>query len=335
MNKIVLAALLFLCALAASCGGGSGEVVVYVALDETFSKPVLDAFEAETGIKVRMLTDTEASKTVGLAMRIVEEKDNPRADVFWNNEIGWTEVLKSKGLLERYTPASASDIPAQYKDPDGFWTGFAARARVILYNTNLVDASAAPKSVAELALPIYRGRVAIARPVFGTTSTHVAALFSEWGDAKAKEYFLRLKANDCIVAAGNMMAAKMVAAGEAQICLTDTDDANEMLLDGKPVAFIYPDQAGMGALVLPNTACLIKNGPNPDNGRKFLEYLLSAEVEQRLAKMNSAQMPVRAGLSPYSSAFDLAKIKSMKTTYSAMAGKLDAAKEFMHAEFLK
>src|SRR3989339_2097369 len=139
MKKIFIFALLIALTVAPSCSKTpANEVVIYTALDEVFSGPVLKSFEQDTGIKVRMLTDTEASKTVGLATRLVAEKDHPQADVFWNNEIGWTLVLKQQGILAPYSPESAKDIPARYKDPEGFWTGFAARTRVILYNTNLL-----------------------------------------------------------------------------------------------------------------------------------------------------------------------------------------------------
>ena len=115
-----------------SLGGCKGkepaqEVVIYTSLDKVFSQPILEAFEKETGIKVLDVYDSEATKTTGLVNRLIAEKDSPRADVFWNSETGRTIVLKQKGVLTKYISPSASDIPAQFKDPDGCWTGFAAR----------------------------------------------------------------------------------------------------------------------------------------------------------------------------------------------------------------
>jgi len=117
-----------------SLGGCKGkepaqEVVIYTSLDKVFSQPILEAFEKETGIKVLDVYDSEATKTTGLVNRLIAEKNNPRADVFWNSETGRTIVLKQKGVLVRYISPSASDIPAQFKDPDGCWIGFAARCR--------------------------------------------------------------------------------------------------------------------------------------------------------------------------------------------------------------
>ncbi|MFA5795048.1 MAG: extracellular solute-binding protein [Candidatus Brocadiia bacterium] len=336
MKNILIATVAIMVLLIPACGKTpNNEVVIYNALDEVFSGPILKDFETTTGIKVKMLTDTEAVKTVGLVTRLIEEKDNPQADVFWNNEIGWTLVMKQKGMFESYQAESARNIPDTYKDKNGFWTGFAARARVILYNTSLVQENEVPQSILDFTKPIYKGRVAIARPVVGTMATHAAALFVNLGEAETKKFFIELKANDCKIVAGNMMAAKMVANGEIAICLTDTDDANGMMLDNKPVKMVYPDQSGMGALVLPNSIALIKGGPNQENGKKLIEYILKAETEQKLAKLPSAQMPLRAELASYSPMFNLASIKIMAIDYNKLADWLESSKKFIYDEFLK
>lgn len=323
-------------ALPVSCGGsGHGEVVIYTSLDEVFSGPVLDEFQKTTGIKVKMLTDTETTKTVGLATRLIEEKEHPMADVFWNNEISWTIVLKQKGLLAAYISESASDIPDRFKDPEGYWTGFAARARVILYNTNLVKAETAPESIYDLLKPEFRGKTAVAQPIFGTTYTHAAALFACLGKQEAERFFIDFKKNDCKIVSGNLMAAKMTADGEAFACLTDTDDANEMLTAGKPVKMVFPDKNGIGTLILPNTVALIKNGPNNENGKKLIDFILSAGTEQKLARLKSAQIPVRKNIQPYSSIFSMENIRAMDVNYEKIAAQLEPARDFIYNDFLK
>lgn len=113
------------------------EVVVYTSLDKVFSQPVLEEFERKTGIKVKAVYDSEATKTTGLVNRLIAEKDSPRADVFWNSETGRTIVLKQKGVLDPYRSPSAADIPSTFKDNQGYWTGFGARCRILIYNKNL------------------------------------------------------------------------------------------------------------------------------------------------------------------------------------------------------
>ena len=212
----------------AGCGSKDNaptEVVVYTSLDKVFSEPVLRAFEQETGIKVLAVYDSEATKTTGLVNRLIAEKTNPRADVFWNSETGRTIVLKQKGVLSPYKSPSAADIPDTFKDADGYWTGFAARCRVLIYNTDKLKASDLPRSIFELTKPKWKGKVSLAYPLFGTTATHSAALYAELGEEKAKQYFQALKANDVVITDGNASSRDRVADGTVAIGFTDTDDA--------------------------------------------------------------------------------------------------------------
>src|SRR5918996_5685311 len=183
-------AVAFICLAAA--GGGSPEsrpnadrrVTVYVSTDRVFSEPVLREYEERTGFKVDAVYDTEETKSTGLANRLLAEKPRPQADVFWSNEPVRTLVLKSRGVLAPYKSPSAQGIPPSLVHPDGYWTGFSARMRVIAYNTTLVKAEDAPRSVFDLADPKWKGQVAMADPRFGSTSFHVAALYALAGDAK-------------------------------------------------------------------------------------------------------------------------------------------------------
>lgn len=325
-----------LCLLLLGCGGGSkSEVVVYVSLDEMYSKPILEEFEKTTGIRVVMATDQEAQKTAGLMNKLIQMKDRPEADVFWNNEAMRSIVLQRKGIVEKYVPPTASDIPARFKDPDGCWVGFAARARVILVNTTLVPEAQTPKAVEDFLKPEWKGRFTIANPLFGTTSTHVAALYATMGPEKAEALLRGLQANGCLVSAGNAMARNMVMDGQIAACLTDTDDANGALLQGKPVKMVFPDQNGMGTLVIPNSVVLIKGGPNPENARKLIDFIASREVEAKLAKSRSAQMPLRPGIGAYSAEFDLGRIKVLDVDFAKAADHLDRSTKFVQEVFIR
>ena len=112
------------------------EVVVYVSQDEEHARPVLADFEKETGIKVDARYDTENSKTVALVCALIDEKSDPLADVYWNNELATTVKLKDHGVLDKYDVPNAATIPAAFKDPDGCWVGFAARALAIDFSAS-------------------------------------------------------------------------------------------------------------------------------------------------------------------------------------------------------
>jgi len=288
-----LVALLAVAALA----GAEGRVVVYVSVDQEHSAVVLDAFRKETGIEVVAEYDTEATKTVGHVGRLLAERGRPQADVFWNNEIATTVKLKRSGVLERYVSPSAADIPDEFKDADGMWTGFAARARVLIVNTDLVPEADRPTSIWDLTKERWRGRVGMAKPETGTTATHAACLYVKDREM-ADRFFDALIGNDVVWRTGNAHVMKDVREGRLAFGLTDTDDVHVARRLGAPVAQVYPDAepGGLGTLYLPNTVMLVKGGPNPAAGQRLVDWLLRPETERRLAEGDSAQIPVRPGV---------------------------------------
>jgi len=327
-------------ALVAACGPGAPavparEVVCFTSHDRMHSEPILALFEQRTGIVVKAVYDTEATKTTQLASRLLARKDAPEADVLWNNEVAQAELLARAGVLEPYFPPSAAEIPARFKDPAGHWTGFAARARVILVNTTLCSLAEAPRTLADLATPAWRGRFAIARPLFGTTRTHMAALRAHLGGAAFEAFAEGLFANDPVVVEGNAVARNMVAEGKIPACLTDTDDAHGAIADGRPVAMIYPDQAGMGTLVIPNTASLIKGARHGEAARALIDFLTSAEVEGLLAQSAAAQLPVRASVAPKSAQFRVEGLVVLDVAPARMADELEATSRFFEARLGK
>jgi iron(III) transport system substrate-binding protein len=313
----------------------ANEVVVYTSLDQVFSEPVLQAFEKQTGIEVKAVYDVEASKTTGLVNRLIAEKPNPRADVFWNSEVGRTLVLKGKGVLTPYTSPSANDIPSQFKDKEGYWTGFGARARVLIYNQGLVPQGKLPKSIFDLTQPAWKGKVAMAYPLFGTTATHVAAWYAVLGQERTEQYLRDLKANDVLVVSGNATARDVVVQGEVPIGFTDTDDVNVAIQSGKPVNMIFPDNGGLGTLMIPNTVGLIKGAPHTEQGKKLIDYLLSKEVEQRLAFSDSMQIPVRDGVDRPAHVPPYESIHAMEVDYQAIADHMDQASRFSRELFTR
>ncbi len=305
MARPIVPILLFVTAGLALLSGGcregagvpasAGTVVVYTALDQVYSEPILKAFEERTGIRVEVVYDAESAKTTGLVNRLIARRDRPDCDVWWNNEPIQTARLAERGLLEKYESPAAARIPAAMRDPQGRWTGFAARMRVLIYNTNIVKDGARPAGLEALVAPEWRGKAAIARPFFGTTLTHLCVLYQAWGPERLKAYLLALRANDVALAAGNGPVRDLVAAGEYALGLTDTDDAYAALREGKPVAVLVPD-AGAGAILMPNTVAVVAGCPHREAARRLIDYLLSAEVERRLAEGPSAQIPLGTDL---------------------------------------
>lgn len=327
-------------ALFAGCGRASGKaqkVVVYTALDRGFSEPILKEFEKKTGIEVVPKYDTESTKTVGLVNAIRAEKLRPRCDVFWNNEILNTIRLKNEGLLQAYRPRAAEPFADTFRDADGYWTGLAARARVLLVNTDLVPAEEEPASLQDMADAKWRGRVGIAKPLFGTTASHAACLFAAWGEEKTDAFFKALKANDVRVESGNKSVALAVSAGRLAFGLTDTDDAIIEVEAGKPVKIVYPDAGAeqLGVLFIPNSVAVIRDGPNPEAAKQLIEYLLSPAVEIALARAKSAQIPLNPLVTEPTRVKTPAQVKAMPIDFSAAAARFSDAAEYIEKYFLQ
>ena len=217
--------LMFALLLLTGCKPGSAPsntVVVYTSVDDVFARPVCEQFQKQTGIEVKLVPDTEETKSTGLLNRLIAEKARPQADVFWSGDPVRASVLKAKGISAPFKPASPADVTGRFSDSAGHWSALSARARVFIVNTNLVPATDMPQSLQAFLDPKWRGKACLANPLFGTTSMHAAALFETMGEAKAKEFFEGLRSNGVKVLSSNGEVKRRVAAGEFAFGLVES-----------------------------------------------------------------------------------------------------------------
>jgi iron(III) transport system substrate-binding protein len=311
------------------------KVVVYSALDREFSEPILKDYAKKSGVRVLPKFDVESTKTLGLTNLIFTEAERPRCALFWNNEILNTLRLKEKGLLAPYHPSRAGDLGAAFKAKDSTWYGFAARARILIVNTKLVPEAERPKGIKDLLDTKWKGKIGIAKPLFGTTATHAAVLFSVWGDQKAKAFFRDLKANRVAVFSGNKQVAMAAGSGEIAIGLTDTDDAMGEIDAGSPVALVYPDRGKdeLGTLFIPNTLAVIKGSPDQKQAEALADYLLSPEIEATLARGPSAQIPLLKSTEVEARVETPKSVHAMDVDFEAAVKLWDAVAAFLVSEF--
>ena len=312
------------CSGEAGLPGKPGTVVVYTALDQVYSEPILKTFQDRTGIRVEAVYDAEAAKTTGLVNRLIARRDRPDCDVWWNNEPIQTVRLADMGILAPYRSPNAARIPPPFRDAQSRWTGFAARMRVVIINTALLPPDRRPAGLQDFVSPEWRGKAAVARPFFGTTLTHMCVLYQAWGPERLKAWLLALRGNDVALGAGNGPVRDLVAAGEYAFGLTDTDDAYQAMQAGKPVAVAAGDRMADGTFLMPNTAALVAGCPHPEAGKKLIDYLLSAEVERRLAEGPSAQIPLGTDLADVRTPWaDLLGGKRMDVDFARAAACVD------------
>jgi iron(III) transport system substrate-binding protein len=323
-------------ALPGCIGSSAEEVAVYSSLDREFSDPVLRDFAASTAIATLPKYDVESTKTVGLVNLLIEERARPRCDLFWNNEILHALRLEREGLLATYASPVRDAYPAWASSPDRTWQGFAARARVFLVNKDLARESGfVPASIRDLADERHAGKCSIAKPLFGTTASHAAVLFAMWGEDEAKTFFQGVQ-RTAKVLSGNRQVAASVAAGETLFGLTDTDDAAVEIAAGAPVEIVYPDQAEgrMGTLLIPNTLCLIKGGPHPENAEKLFDWLLDPQIEARLAEGESQQIPMHRDCTARPALLPTPEPKWAEPDFAAAADAWDDAAAFLRDLFV-
>ena len=245
----------------------SGRVVVACAQDEEYAESLFTNVGQNAKLQIVPKYDTEANKSVSLVAELMEESQHPRTDLHWNNEPLGTIRLARAGLY----------------DADS-WKPFAERARVLIVNTTLVNEADRPTSIFDLVAPKWKGRVAMAKPNFGTTASHMACLWEMLGQQDASDFIRSLKTNEVSFVAGNKQVARDVSAGKYAFGLTDSDDAALEVLEGKPVAVIFPDAVEnpkyprMGCLFLPNTLAVIRNNPNPGGARTVKAAILESEA---------------------------------------------------------
>ena len=307
---------------------GAPVVVVYVSHDQVFSEPILKDFQKETGINVRAVYDTEETKSAGTMNRLIAEKNNPQADVYWANEPIRAEVLRQRGIATPYVSPNAAGIPETFRDPNGYWTGFAARARVLIVHR---DVNPKPTSVSSYTDPRWRGRTVIANPLFGTTTTQIAALFVLWGDERGRAFMRDLRDYGAKISPSNGDSADLVARGEFAFSLVDSDDVVNRVKQHQPVTMVYPDQGadGIGCFIVPNAVLLIADSPHPETGKKLIDYLLSKETERKLAFSDAAQIPLHPGVPMPPQLQPIESIKVMKMNYTEIAAKLQAIQAFL------
>ena len=290
----------------AGCGNDRSSVVVYASQDQVYAEPILQEFSRRTGLRAKAVYDSEAVKTVGLAHRLLAERSHPQCDLFWNNEELRTRQLEAQNVFR----------------PSNAWVAVGFRTRRLVVNTNRLSLAAAPRRLAELTNAVWRGKVALAYPLFGTTATHFLALRQQWGDTDWQTWCRALEANRPLLVDGNSVVARLVANGEAWLGLTDSDDIAAQQREGSPVAAL-PWTAE--TLWMPNTVAVVRHAPHPKAAQELFEYLQSPGVLQQLVAAKALEGASRDPAAP----------PPLPVDWARLLGELDEATDHLRRIFLR
>jgi iron(III) transport system substrate-binding protein len=277
------------------------DLVIYSARKEELMKPIVEAFQKKTGIKVTLKNGAPGE----LALLIEQEKSDPRGDVYFTTDVATAETLGQKGLLDSYIPANSEKVPAEFKSAQGYWTGVIGRSRNIMYNTDLVKAEEAPKSVFELTDPKWKGKFAMASIKEGGVRLWLDSLVVLKGEEFTTKFINDLKANGMKVLANHTEVAKAVARGEIALGLLNHYYYVPEKKANQPVGLIYPDQNQdqIGTLVTPLSVSIMKGAKHSGAAKAFVDFALSPEGQLPLTTQEN-EFPLTAGTSLGAAAAD-------------------------------
>lgn len=274
--------------------GVSGSLVIYSGRSEPLIQPVIDAFKAQyPNVEILLKSGSNSQ----MANALLEEQANPQADLFITTEIFTVQSLAAEGIFAPYRPAAVDALPADARGADDLWVGLTRRARVIMYNTELVAADDVPQSVLDLTDPKWKGKIAAAGSTNGSMQANIAVLNQVLGPEATEAWLTGLMDNEVTFFGGHTDVRKAVGAGEFAIGLVNHYYYYLQAAEGSPVGVVFPDQGeGQIGLVTNLTAAgVVAGGKNPAAAQAFVDFLLSDEGQKLFAELNY-EYPVMPGV---------------------------------------
>jgi iron(III) transport system substrate-binding protein len=290
-----------------ACGGeesgdaqsspGDKKITVYSGRNEKLVGPLLKKFTERTGIAV----ETRYGNTPQIAAQLLEEGDRSPADVFLSQDAGALGAVSKKGMFASLPQETLDKVPGTYRSNGGDWVGVTARARVLVYNPDLVPADKLPRSVFELTGPEWKGKVGVA-PTNASFQAFITAIRVQHGEAKAKEFLAGLKANDPQIRENNGQILEDVDSGKIAVGLINHYYLGELAKergttpDGLTAKLLFFPDGDTGALVNVSGVGILKRAAQDPDAQAFVDYLLSPEAQQYFAEQ-TFEYPVVAGVS--------------------------------------
>ena len=262
----------------------SQRLVVYTSHKEEVYQPIIEEFEARTGIWVELVT----GGTNELLEQLVEEKENPAADVMFG---GGVDSLEAYG--DCFTPYFCQDwsqLEPSLRSDSGLWTPFSALPVVLIYNTKLVSQGRLT-SWRGLFSPAWQGRIAFCDPsISGSSFTGLVTLISAMGgnqDETLMEFAVSLDGRQ-LGSSGEVLTS--VASGTDLVGITLEETALKRVAAGEDIALVYPED---GTSCVPDGCAIVQNARHPENAQLFLDFIAGEDVQRRM-ETEFSRRPVRS-----------------------------------------
>lgn len=321
MKKIVILLTLFSIILTFNSNAFSKGIVVYSARKEHLVKPVFDAYQKETGVKIRYIT----GKAPVLLQRLISEGSKTPADILITVDAGNLWHAAKKGILLPVNSTTLKEnIPSNYRDKNGYWYGLSVRARTIAYNTNKVEPEDL-KSYKDLADSKWKNRLILRTSKKVYNQSLVAMLIAENGKDKTaaivKGWVENLAAPSF---SSDTKVLEAIASGQGDVGIVNTYYFGRLIRKKPelPLRLFWPDQNGNGVHVNISGAGVIKSSKNSAEAIKFIEWLSGTNAQNLFADVNM-EYPVNINVNPNSQVAAWGKFKSSSMSLEK-AGELQA-----------
>ena len=279
--SVVLSIFAILVAVAASCASDEGatdveSLVVYSGRSESLIAPLIADFEEVTGVKVKV----NYGSTGPLAATLLEEGKNSPADVFFAQDPGGLGAVEE--LLAELPADILNSVPEWARDPESKWVGTSGRARVVVYNTDMLTEADLPDSIEDFAKPEWKGRIGWA-PTNGSLHAMITAMRQEWGQDRTRDWLEGIVANEPKIYAKNTPTVAAAGSGEIEVGFVNHYYLHRFIAEeGESFAArnYYTRAADPGSVILVAGVGLIEESNNKDFGKRFIKFLLSASGQQ-------------------------------------------------------
>lgn len=271
----------------------AGTLTVYSGRSEELVGPLLERFEADTGIAI----EVRYGDTAEMAGQIIEEGDNSPADVFYGQDAGALGALSAEGLLAPLDPDVISAVDEEFRSVDDRWVGTSGRLRTVAYNTDTVSEDEIPASILDFTEPKWKGRLGWA-PTNGSFQAFVTALRVLEGEDGARAWLEGIEANDVIAYDNNVAIVEAVAAGEIDAGFTNHYYKFQLEAGGSDMSNVenhYFTDGDPGALVNVAGVAIVATTHEQANAERFVEYLLERDAQEYFAT-ETFEIPLADGI---------------------------------------
>lgn len=305
-QKLLLAGLIAFLTISAGCtpgGDDSKDLIVYSGRNKKLVSPILEQASKDLNLDIKV----RYGKTSELAIALLEEGENSKADVFLGQDAGALGALEQKQRTQAIPAEILEEVDSRFRSPTGNWIGVSGRARVVDYNTNLVKESELPKDVWELTQPKWRGKVAWA-PTNGSFQSFVTAMRVKEGDERTLEWLKAMQANDVQKYGNNVAIVKALGRGEVHVGLVNHYYLPRFTKDDPdfPVAHHFTN-GDAGAMVNVAGLAILKSTDQPEDAQKFIKYMISPEAQKYFASKTN-EYPLAKGIEVDKSLIPLDKL---------------------------